>query len=214
MVGKFDPFPFQNKAEAIKVVNYVRGELTDSTIWHSDSELCVFYELVAGYHGSIDGCCLQLGLFHGGSACVMGIALRDCGITAYNSVLAIDPYSQELVSHYDESHHEQAYIKARRNIQSLNLQKFVCPVISEDVDFIHKFWQKPIRVCHIDTTHTYEQTCKEIEAVLPFCVSDAWLLFHDYNEYYPDNVTAVNEFIDKTNYRALFQVDNLVCVQL
>ena len=213
-IREFEPFPIQNEQEAIKAVDLIYDKLKGSTIWHSQAELCIFYELASGCHSGVDGYCVQLGLFHGGSACAMGLALHWNDIITYSPVLAIDPYSQELVSHHDEVHHEQAYIKARRNIQSLNLEKFVCPVIFEDIDFIHKFYREPIRVCHIDTTHSYEQTCREIETILPYCVGDAWLLFHDYNEYYSGNVRAVNEFIDKTNYQALFQVDNLVCLRL
>ena len=211
---EFDSFPLQNEEQATEAVIFVRDKLRGSTIWHTTGELCAFYELAAGVHGSVDGYCIQLGLFHGGSACVMGHALRQHGIITYSPVLAIDPYSHKLVSHHDEAHHERSYTKARRNIQSLNLQDFVCPVIFEDVGFINKFWEKPIRVCHIDTTHAYKQTWLEIEAVLPYCVPDAWLLFHDYSTNYPGNVKAVNEFIDKTDYRALFKVDNLLCLQL
>ena len=214
-IREFDSFPLQNEGQATESVDFIRDNFKSNTNWHTTGELCVFYELASGVHSTVDGYCVQLGLFHGLSACVMGHALRNHSIITYSPVLAIDAYSQQLVSHYDEDHHERSYIKARRNIQSLNLQDFVCPVIFEAVSFINTLWDKPIRVCHIDTTHTYEQTWHGNRSwSCLICVSDAWLLFHDYSTDYSENVKAVNEFIDKTYCRAVFKVNDLLCLQL
>ena len=185
-------------------------------IQHTMRELRVLYEVAAGFHDTdlVEGYALQCGIFCGGSACVMGHALKDAN-KDYFPVVAIDSYTKEyepLRATFDK-----AYQESRENIWALGLSNFVTTVISDDTLFLRNFWHSPIRVAFVDSSHHYEHTKEEIKLLMPYIVENGWLIFHDYfSEKTPGVTQAVNEFLEMKQRRptTVFRADGLLLLRV
>lgn len=87
---------------------------------------------------------------------------------------------------------------AKKLISDLNLTDFWSFAQSDDLKID---WQKPIDHLFIDTSHTYEQTLKELEKFTPFVKPGGIVTLHDIISC-PEVLSAINEYIkDKTHIK-------------
>ena len=166
-----------------------------NTLWHSTRELAIMYELSCGYHSNGEkGHVLQCGTHYGGSACALGLGLQDSQ-TSYNKpAITIDPLRPSDA--FPDRH-----TKHIENIWELGLQEYVCSILHHDIPVLG-FWSAPVRICVIDTSHSYEHTKKELELCEPLVVDGGWLVCDDYDTEWGAGVKpAVDEFLAKYNKR-------------
>ena len=201
-IRKFPSFPFSDFENSFETVKSFINLIIDhpQSIMHTYKELCALYELACGYHDTSNGFIVQFGLYRGGSASAMGFALKSIETHHAKPVIAIDPYL-DMNPPYGDS-----YRVVKENIQKLNLEDYVCPIIFKDVEFIRKFWEKPVRLVMIDTIHSYQQTKDEIACILPYVVKGGWMVFHDYRLEFAGCALAINELIEAENISEVYRI--------
>lgn len=224
----FQPFPLVNdekttqvsvdiQAICLKVAQDNRGVANGAYIvQHSQAELIALYEIAAGIHDTEtpNGHALQCGLFCGGSAIMMAHALRD-DATCEHPLIAIDSYTKDyrpLRELFDN-----AYFEMRENLWEFRLHDHITAVLSDTVSFLKSFWNFPIRMAFIDSSHHYEPTRKELELILPHLVEGGWLILHDYfSEETPGVSRAVNEVFESKglNNTECYQLDQLAIFRM
>ena len=154
---------------------------------NSYRELSMLYEIAAGFHQDEDtaGHCLEFGTFRGGSAVIMGLALRE-----YHKeipLFTIDSY------HTDVNHINS--LIAQQVFSRFDLKDFICPIIYPDLEAL-SLLAPPFRLIFLDSDHSYTQKTRAISVAMERLVTDGWLLIHDYHAGCRGTVNAVNEFLD------------------
>ena len=187
-------------------------------VLHNERALGALYEIAAGMHDArqMRGYTLQTGLYRGGSACVIACALRD-HISDYLPMIAVDnfprygPWATTM---------DRAYLQVRDNMYDLGLQGDLAPVICDSYQFLFNFWNRPLRMAFIDSTHRYVLTRHETEILSRYIVKNGWMIFDDcFNEsdefYMPGVSHAIEEFLETTtrDYE-LWQASKLLIVRL
>ena len=184
-------------------------------VQHSQAELVALYEIAAGRHdiNRLEGHVLQCGLFCGGSAIMMAHALRDDDSNE-QPLIAIDSYTKDyrpLRELFDN-----AYVEMRENLWEFRLYDHITVVLSDTVSFLKHFWNQPIRMVFIDSSHHYEPTLKELNLILPHLVPGGWLILHDYfSEETPGVSRAVNEVIQAKGMEQckFYRMDELAIIR-
>ena len=215
--------------ESLEVMNGVRqvfdatlneiGDLTeDLSILHTDVELRVLYDVAAGLYDDrkTRGYIVHCGTFRGGSACVMASALKKRN-SDYFPVVTIDSYSKYYEPWKDVF--DKAYIEARENIWKLGLENHVHQVVADDIQFLSNFWNRPIRVAVIDTTHKYQQTVQEMRLLETHVVDNGWLIFDDCFNYkvyqHPGVMHAAEELLESISREVdVYRADKLLLLRL
>ena len=187
----FAPFTLKDPDRAKQVVALVREACSKVELY--DEEICVLYELARGLHddAEIDGYCVDLGTFRGGSAAAMALGVRDGGQTA--PVQTVDPYAEPCPRKHDPQRYN--YAEARETFMRLGVEDYVYQHITRS-DMFFTTWRCLVRVAFIDTSHSYEDTQEEIEEACLGLEFGGWIVFHDYSETYPGVRYAVDEFVD------------------
>ena len=202
--SEFIPFSFYDRDGTQRKVDYISEVITqnDNTFWVFDDECLLLYELAYGYHNKpeTEGFVLDFGTHRGASSSIMGSAVRD-SINDGNSnivspVMTVDLYPYR--TNGEDDFHTDNYLQARESfIRSGLIHTDVCFVMYDDRKFF-SFWNNPIRIAFIDTSHDYVHTKIEIDNIMPRILDDGWVVFHDYSdEEWGDGVKrAINEFLD------------------
>ena len=222
----FQPFPFigddktrqiATDVEAIcqKVAEDNRGEVEGAyVVQHSANELHALYEIAARTHDTvqIDGHVLQCGLFCGGSAIMMAHALRDDDSNEH-PLIAIDSYTKNYRPLRDLF--DNAYFEMRENVWEFRLHEHITTVLSDTVSFLTHFWNAPLRIAFIDSSHHYEPTLAELSLILPHLTDGGWLILHDY---FSEDTPGVNRAVDEVfqtedvNGFSFYQADQLAII--
>lgn len=194
MVRQYPAFQWRDLDVSLDIATKVKQSFPNlgRSVLHTYLELSALYELAIGFHDqhNVWGYIVQFGLYYGGSACVMGLGLKH-NRRQIKPIIALDPYPE-----ITDASLKDAYHAMKDNIKNLHLEKYVCPIIFDDVEFINDVWNLPVRIAMIDANHTYEDVQSEIAAIRPYVVSGGWMVFDDYRDANPGVVHAINEFID------------------
>lgn len=170
----------------------------------SAHELGLLYELAAGHHQPDvgPGYVVEYGSMDGGSACAFGAGLRDAGTSLSAPVIAVDRYGWDdyRVPHdYRHTISTANYIEAREAYWRADLAgDYVAQIVTSSFIFL-EFWNQPIRVLFIDSSHLYAPTLHEIVASEPLLVPGAWIVFDDYgpdSEWNTGVAPAVNVWLE------------------
>lgn len=95
--------------------------------------------------------------------------------------------------------------EARRTIESYGLSKYWSFAQADD---LYVTWDHPIDHLFIDTTHTYEQTVKELEKFEPFVRRGGVITMHDI-VLYPDVKKAIiHHFAGRSDWRMYEYLNN------
>ena len=191
----FPPFVPKNLSHTQSIVDRMIESIDTGpgTIWNPMSHFYNLYELAFGLHNNpeTEGHIVEFGSYRGASACVMGQAIKDSR-THDSTLFAVDPYNKEHSGITD-----YAYIVARENYYRLKLTDYICPIICTCLTFL-KFWDLPVRLAYLDAGHKYEDTKKEIASILPYIVTDGWLVCDDYADIMTNKVMpALDKFLDE-----------------
>ena len=82
--------------------------------------------------------------------------------------------------------------------------------------FSHIFWQQPLRVAFIDSSHHYEPTHAELKLILPLILDGGWLVLHDYfSEDTPGVGRAVDEVFESQDMNTFdfYRMDQLAIIR-
>ncbi len=170
------------------------------SIISKDNQAAVLYEIAVNHHSpnNTRGYCLELGTFEGGSAAIIGSALR------------IRPHLSSPLFAVDQAYQS----KSKQRWNKLDIYDKICYVIYDDYSFLN-YWHLPTRLLLIDSDHEYEPMKRLIPPALK-CVSEGgWLVMHDYENGWPGVVRAVNEFLDQQTFYELevFLTESLLCIR-
>ena len=200
-----------------------RGDAYQSNrvIWHHREELYLLYDLAAGVYDeeTIEGYVFQCGVYCGGSACVLGSAIKDTN-QHYKPVFATDIYKHSDPDPFLQQDVTNAYVESRLNQHKHDLTFHLYFGVGDDLFFLRQFWKPPIRLAFVDSSHSYHHTQAEIYALLPFISVGGYLVFHDYFREHEGPIgvlRAVNEFFNDykdRRFEAFNFNDRLLIVKL
>ena len=143
----------------------------------------------------------------------MAHALRDDSLTE-TPLIAIDSYTKSyrpLRELFDN-----AYFEYRENLWEFRLEGHITAVLSDTVSFLTHFWQQPLRVAFIDSSHHYEPTHAELKLILPLILDGGWLVLHDYfSEDTPGVGRAVDEVFESQDMNTFdfYRMDQLAIIR-
>ena len=207
----FEYFDYTGSSEVVDEITrkiYQNGYI----LWCYPDEYTALFEIARGYHNKpeTEGYVIEFGTHRGASACMLAGAIKDSG-TSFKPIFTMDIYPP------NDLFHDQNYKEARESFVRADLLDFVCPMTCDGFLF-RQFWNLPARMIFIDTSHTYENTKREIQESLPLIVDDGWLVLHDYGGEYGEGVVrALNEFLDnQTEYDLDFYLgpNRLACLHV
>lgn len=170
-------------------------------IRHTMEELYFLYDLARGDFDSpgLQGYILQAGVFCGGSACVLAIALRDARRTD-KPAIGVDVFRKAGWSVFGSEHVHRAYIEARQNMIALNLHDWLCLSMCSDVVFA-EFLRRRFRIIVLDSDHTYKHVLRQLNVMTPLVVDSGFMVIHDYYETHCGVKQAVDEYFDSYAHR-------------
>lgn len=227
---EFTDFPLRGEEktqqivrDVIAICNHIaktnRGAHCDSAyvVQHSDKELMALFEIVSRAHDKslVDGSILQCGMFCGGSAIMMAHALRD-DTSVIEPMIAIDSYTKDYAPLRELF--DNAYFEFRQNVWEFRLHDYIATIISDSVTFLKHFWERPLRLAFIDSSHHYEPTLNELSLIVPKIAPGGWLLLHDYFATEPPATgvaKAANEVFASQNLQewTFYKLDQLAIAQ-
>lgn len=169
----------------------------ERVIWHSRDELSFLYQLASGMYDSSDmvGHVFQGGAFCGGSACLLGLALKESD-HKYKPAIAVDIWRHGSPDPKFQVEMGWAHAEARLSMLKLELEHHLYFVMGENTVFLDNFMNSPIRLGFLDSSHSYKGTLLETHAILKRIAWRGWLVFHDY---FKENLKvshAVNEIFN------------------
>lgn len=194
---RWEQFPVLEWTDADNTARIVQKIRQHTRCGIEDDEIGMLYELARGLHNKPDtqGFVVELGTCEAGSACALGLGVRDAE-SAVKPVITVDSY-------YDWQGHErrtEQYVIARDNLYKFDLAGYdVSQIIADSPGMFFSFWNKPTRVFFIDSSHWEPNVRKEIACMMPLMVEDGWIVFHDYiiNDWGVGVIHAINDFLDQ-----------------
>lgn len=187
----------------------------DNPILNAGEELAALYEIAFGLHdeSSLEGHIVQCGTYRGGTAAVLATAIRNRGINT--PMITMDHFRD--TPHGDKETTDDVFIAHKRLFEALELRDYVVSVYHEDVSYLSKFWNFPLRMSVIDSLHSFKHTRDEINAIAPHIIFGGWLCFHDYSPAIASGgvVRAIDEWLPTLNrpYQ-LFEVPVFTFIRL
>jgi predicted O-methyltransferase YrrM len=131
------------------------------------------YSLIRGFRPER---ALEIGVFHGGSGCIIANAMEDNG---KGIAVGIDP---------------QPKIQVRARALHGRYRLLVKPS-PEGLPEARELAGGPFEFVLVDGLHLYSQVCRDIEGILPHLCEGAFVMFHDAFHYGVG--TAINEALSK-----------------
>ena len=182
----FQPFDFKNQDASMRRTQIV-WDAVDRTqnikspnrkergFIHSPNEVAAYYEVAAGFHNKmLEGNIIQLGIYRGGSACAIALGMKDAKLDT--PMVCVDIFKHAKPHETTDD----VMLGQKHLIEELEFSSCIVSVWHEAAAFFSNFWDYPIRFALVDTSHSVEQTTKEINVIAPHMISGGWLAFHDY----------------------------------
>ncbi len=129
--------------------------------------------------------CVEIGVFRGQSALVIGEALRKCG---HGVLHAVDPWShEEAIAGSNATANNEWWMTVDlgaakheflAEISKRGLQDYVIPVQSTSEDYARQT-DFAVDFLHIDGNHSEEKSCQDVELWLPRLNSGGVIVFDD-----------------------------------
>lgn len=168
---------------------------TDIEGWMEPYHLDILQKLVRAL--TVDGPVVELGSYKGRSSSAIGVACR----TAKRQCICVDPFEDYWTKKGATTPVPKIKEAFLDNMQQIGL------VINQDFSLLCMTSIEALKeiqaaaMVFIDTTHTYKNTCAELNGWIPKIVPGGILACHDYCSSYPGVVKAWNEIVN-THVRA------------
>ena len=217
----FEPLKLKEPDRTKAIVKEIRetaqqiSHSNPSPVLHGETELRDLYEVALGLHDTADvtGHVIQCGTYRGGSAAVLAMALKNRHATL--PVITIDNFNYARNNDETSETTDDVFLAHKRLLDTLELQKYINSVWGDDVEFLSKSWNMPIRMAVIDSSHSYEHTWKEINAISPHIVPGGWMVFHDYRPQSMGVPHSIHEWLPTLDRRyKLFESPVYAFIQL
>lgn len=217
----FEPLKLKEPDRTKVVVKKIRDTAREishsnpSPVLHGETELRDLYEVALGLHDTTDdfGHVVQCGTYRGGSAAVLAMALKNRRAKA--RVITIDNFTWARNNKEISETVDDVFLAHKRLLEILELQNYIVSIWHKDLDFLDKLWNMPIKLAVIDSSHSYEHTWKEINAISPHIVPGGWMVFHDYTPRSIGVPRAIHEWLPKLDRRyKLFESPVYAFIQL
>jgi predicted O-methyltransferase YrrM len=145
---------------------------------------------------------VEIGAWEGRSTVAMAVEIINSGKQI--EFTAIDTFggSEEHVSR-QEIVQNTLYQKYKENIKPV--ENVVRTVVSDSVKAAEQFENNSIDFIFIDGDHSYEGVKRDILAYLPKMKVGGVMAGHDFNEFFPGVVRAVDEIFGKGNFSPWYQ---------
>lgn len=167
----------------------------------SRTEAVCLHQLAAGFFDNCDGHILEFGTFMGWSTVALATGMQNRNDD--KMLFTVDPYTW----------HSEALPIAFASFKKLGLQKKICQVLWNDLDFVRSLWVLPARMIFVDGDHGHRTVKETLDLCFPLVQRGGWLVLHDYNKR-SEVAPAAHEWLDNTNWDiSVFLIDSLLCLR-
>lgn len=146
---------------------------------------------------------VEIGCFKGDSTKVF--------CETFGKVTTIDPWECNIGDITDKCDMAEVFDLAKENLKGCN-NLVILKAYAQDV--INTFKRHSVHFVYIDSSHTYEDTCKEIESWLLKVKAGGFIGGHDYSKKFPGVVKAVNKFFTAKGFKVMTFKDTSWLVKL
>jgi hypothetical protein len=152
---------------------------------------------------------VEIGSYHGKSTVALGNVVKTLFPKA--KVFAIDPHDG-IVGASDQGLHTlpSSLQDFKNNIAEEGLNEVV--ELIQDFSYNVK-WIRPIHMIFIDGLHDYPNVARDFWNFSEWIVSNGYIAFHDYSDYYPGVQAFVSELLQTNKYNKIEMANSLIVLQ-
>lgn len=196
-------FAFQTDA-LIQSIKQIEGWLSDA-----EANLMINTTIKALHDLPLPHNLVEIGSYHGKSTVLLGTVAK--AISPQAKLYAIDPHNGQLGA-VDQGLQSfpPSLASFQKNIQTARLSNVV--ELIQDFSF-NITWNKPIALLYIDGLHDYTNVSRDFQQFSAWIQPGAYVIFHDYADYYPGVKRAVEEILQKEEYQRIELVASLMVLQ-
>lgn len=125
-----------------------------------------------------NGIIVEIGSCWGRSASYMASALREREINV--TIYCVDLWDLGKGRTPERHHSTSAFLQFRKNLRRLGLWNYIHPIKGDSAK-VHKKWELPIDLLHIDGGHQYHEVLADYQGWGKFVKPGGTIVFHDYN---------------------------------
>lgn len=151
----------------------------------------------------------EVGCFHGKSTVLFGSVLKH--YSPEGKIFSIDPHDGKQGA---EGHgvftYPPSYNIYIRNIEAAGITHLVEVIRDRSCNVK---WARPISLLFIDGLHDYKNVSTDFNQFDDCLVKDAYIVFHDYADYFPGVKLFVNELLQSDTYIKVDCVNSLIVIK-
>lgn len=202
------PHSIENE-ENHKLINSIRKKVANIEGWLEDEELELLVELAAKKLNTTENSIfLEIGSYCGKATSVISLVAKHFNNDA--KIIAIDDFSGRLGAEDGEIHqYPPSYTKFQNTLSQLEINDIVSVIketpnlvsLDEKVDFVL-----------FDGLHDYVNVARDFYTFEKTLKSDTFILFHDYNSYFPGVMIFVTELVNLYHYKIIKHSSSLIAL--
>ncbi|MGN6212330.1 glycosyltransferase [Parafilimonas sp.] len=151
----------------------------------------------------------EVGCFHGKSTVLFGSVLKH--YSPAGKIFSIDPHDgKQGAEDYTIFTYPSSYNSFKKNIKDAGIMDLV--EIIRDCS-LNINWGKPVSLLFIDGLHDYKNVSNDFNRFAACLVKEAYIIFHDYADYFPGVKLFVNELMQSDKYVKVDCVNSLIVIK-
>jgi len=151
----------------------------------------------------------EVGSFHGKSTVLFGSVLQQ--YSPASKIFSIDPHDgRQGAEDHSIFVYPPSYNSFKKNIEEAGISHLV-ECLQDDCCNIE--WDQPVSILFIDGLHDYKNVSKDFNRFEQWLVEDAYIIFHDYADYFPGVKTFVNALLESNKYHKVDCVNSLIVLK-
>ena len=167
--------------------------------WFDDDAINALREY-ADHTRNLPGTVMEVGCWEGKSTVALANAVNPCIVHAVDHWLGCTGDEKHITDQELYVHKRDIYGNFLRNIAEGTAGNV--KVHKQDWREVFATWDEPIKILHIDASHTMEEVRDNILAALPFLVHDGVICGHDYG--HPPVYAGITAALPRHAYNGLW----------
>ncbi|MFT4156069.1 glycosyltransferase [Parafilimonas sp.] len=151
----------------------------------------------------------EVGCFHGKSTVLFGSLLKY--YSPGSRIFSIDPHDGKQGA---EGHavftYPPSYNSFKKNMEDAAITEIVEAIQDRACNIK---WVKPVSILFIDGLHDYKNVSNDFNQFTSYLIKDAYIMFHDYADYFPGVKTFVNELLQSDKYVKVDCINSLMVIK-
>lgn len=179
--------------------------------WLSDKEADLLFAtaLKACIEFKDSGKIVEIGCYHGKSTVLFGSIFKS--FFPHRKIYSIDPHDGKLGA--EDTGLElfpPSFERFKENVKAANISDRVEMIKDKSYNVN---WQEPVVLLYIDGLHDFQNVSKDFEHFEKWLAIGAFIVFHDYADYYPGVQKFVNKLLKTKTFVEVQQAETLIVLK-